>query len=85
MDVEQLIVTLLIGAIAGWLAGKLTKGGGFGIIKNIILGIIGAVVGGWLFDLIGISIGGEWIGPIVTATVGAIVLIVVIGMFKGKR
>ena len=85
MELEQLFVTLLIGAIAGWLAGQLTKGGGFGIIKNIILGIVGAVVGGWLFGLIGISIGGEWIGPIITASVGALVLIFVVGLVTKKK
>ncbi|QXD22593.1 GlsB/YeaQ/YmgE family stress response membrane protein [Opitutia bacterium ISCC 51] len=85
MELEQLFVTLLIGAIAGWLAGQLTKGGGFGIIKNIILGIVGAVVGGCLFGLIGISIGGEWIGPIITASVGALVLIFVVGLVTKKK
>ena len=85
MEIEQLLVTLLIGAIAGWLAGQLTKGGGFGLIKNIILGIVGAVVGGWLFGVLGISIGGEWIGPIITATVGALVLIFVVGFVTKKK
>lgn len=85
MELEQLLVTLAIGAIAGWLAGQITKGGGFGIIKNIILGIIGAVVGGWLFGILGISIGGEWIGPIITATVGALILIFVVGLVTKKK
>ena len=85
MELEQLLVTLAIGAIAGWLAGQLTKGGGFGIIKNIILGIVGAVVGGWLFGILGISIGGQWIGPIITATVGALFLIFVVGLVTKKK
>jgi uncharacterized membrane protein YeaQ/YmgE (transglycosylase-associated protein family) len=85
MNTEQLIVTLIIGAVAGWLAGKLTLGGGFGIIKNLILGIVGAVVGGWLFSLLGIKIGGEWIGPIVTSTAGAVLLIVIIGFITKKK
>ena len=58
MNTEHLIATLIIGAIAGWLAGQITGNGGFGIIKNLILGIIGAVVGGWLFSLLGIRVGG---------------------------
>lgn len=85
MSTEQLIATLLIGAIAGWLAGLITGNGGFGIIRNLILGIIGAVVGGWLFSLLGIRVGGEWIGPIITSTAGAILLVVVIGFITKKR
>jgi len=67
------------------LAGTITKGGGFGIIKNIILGVIGAVIGGWLFEVLGLKIGGEWIGPIVTATAGAIVLIFLFGFIARKK
>ena len=83
MDLQQIIVFLLIGAAAGWLAGQILKGGGFGAVGNIIVGILGALVGGWLFKALNISIGGgEWVGPIVTATVGAVVLLVLIGMLK---
>ena len=57
----------------------------FGIIKNLILGIIGAVVGGWLFGLLGIKICGEWIGPIVTGTAGAVLLILLIGFSIKKK
>ena len=85
MNTEHLNATLIIGAIAGWLAGQITGNGGFGIIKNLILGIIGAVVGGWLFSLLGIRVGGEWIGPIITSTAGAILLVVVIGFITKKK
>jgi uncharacterized membrane protein YeaQ/YmgE (transglycosylase-associated protein family) len=78
------LVFLVIGAVAGWLAGKIIKGGGFGILGNIIVGILGAVVGGWLFGILGISVGGEWIGPLVTATVGAVVLLFVVGLIRSK-
>lgn len=81
MDPVSLIVFLLIGAIAGWAAGKIMKGRGFGIVGNMVIGIIGAMVGGFLFDLLGISAGG-FIGSLVTATVGAVVLIFVIGIIK---
>jgi uncharacterized membrane protein YeaQ/YmgE (transglycosylase-associated protein family) len=84
MNAEQLLVFLVIGAVAGWLAGKIIKGGGFGILGNIIVGILGAVIGGWLFGILGISVGGEWIGPLVTATVGAIVLLFVVGLIRSK-
>jgi len=84
MGLEQTIVFLVIGGIAGWLAGLILKGGGFGLVGNIVVGILGALLGGWLFKLLKISIGGEWVGPIVTATVGAVVLLFVIGMIKKK-
>ena len=82
MDLQQTIVFLVIGAVAGWLAGQILKGGGFGVIGNIVVGILGALLGGWLFKVLKISIGGEWVGPIVTATVGAVVLLVLIGLMK---
>jgi uncharacterized membrane protein YeaQ/YmgE (transglycosylase-associated protein family) len=82
MDLQQTIVFLVIGAVAGLLAGLIIKGGGFGLVGNIIVGVLGAVIGGWLFKLLKISIGGEWLGPIVTATAGAVVLLVVIGLIK---
>lgn len=78
----SLIYMLLIGAVAGWLAGKVMKGKGFGLIGNIVVGIIGAVVGGWLLGALGVSIGGGTIGSLITALVGAIVLLVVVGLFK---
>ena len=85
MDTQQLVAVLLIGAIAGWLAGSFIKGGGFGIIGNIIIGILGAVVGGWLFGKLGIDIGGaKWVGPLVTATVGAIIVLVGVGIVSRK-
>ena len=82
MELEQLVVIVLIGAIAGWLAGMVVKGGGIGLIGNIVVGVIGAFIGGWIFGTLGISVGGEWVGPIVTATVGAAVLLVGIGLVK---
>jgi uncharacterized membrane protein YeaQ/YmgE (transglycosylase-associated protein family) len=80
-NLESLVIFLAIGAVAGWLAGVLMKGGGFGLIVDIIVGIIGAVVGGMIFSALGISAGGLF-GAIVTATVGAVVLIFVIRLFK---
>jgi uncharacterized membrane protein YeaQ/YmgE (transglycosylase-associated protein family) len=84
MNVEQLIVFLLIGGVAGWLAGLIMKGGGFGIVGNIVAGVIGAVLGGWLFGVLGISVGGKWVGALVTATVGAVVLLLAIGLIRKK-
>ena len=77
MALSALIWFLLIGLIAGWLAGKVMRGGGYGIIGDMIVGVIGALLGGWLFSLIGISAGGL-IGAIITAFVGAVVLIAIL-------
>ena len=65
---------LLIGLAAGWLAGQITKGGSFGVVNNLIVGVIGAILGGWLFWLLGLKAFGL-VGQLVTATVGALVLL----------
>lgn len=86
MNLEQLIVFLVIGGVAGWLAGLILKSGSFGLIGNIIVGILGALLGGWLFKVLKISIGGgEWVGPIITATIGAVVLLFLIGLLGKKK
>lgn len=82
MEPAQIVVMIIIGGAAGWLAGRIMKGAGFGVIGNVIVGIIGAVVGGWIFNVAGIAVGGKWIGPLVTATVGAIVLLFGISLIK---
>jgi uncharacterized membrane protein YeaQ/YmgE (transglycosylase-associated protein family) len=73
---------IIVGGIAGWLAGKLMKGGGFGILVNILLGIVGSVIGGWLFGLLGISVAAGFIGSLASATIGAIVLLAIVSLFK---
>ena len=77
MTGTALIWFLLIGLIAGWLAGQVMRGGGYGIVGDMIVGVIGAFLGGWLFSLLGISAGGL-IGSIITAFVGAVVLIAIL-------
>jgi uncharacterized membrane protein YeaQ/YmgE (transglycosylase-associated protein family) len=81
MDITGLIIFLAIGAVAGWLASMLMKGGGSGLLMNIVLGIVGALVGGFVFGLLGISAGGI-IGSIATATVGAVLLLFIVGKVK---
>lgn len=71
---RYLLWTLIIGGVAGWLAGKLTKGQGFGVAANIVIGIVGGVIGGFLFGLVGIAAYGL-IGRLIVATIGAIVLV----------
>jgi len=83
MDIASIIIFLLIGAVAGWLAGKLMKGGGFGLIVNIIVGIIGGFIGGWLMSLVGIEKGGL-VWEIITSVIGACVLLFIISLFKRK-
>lgn len=77
-----MIYALLIGALSGWLAGKLMKGGGFGILINILLGIVGAFVGNWLFGFLGISLMDGIVGDLITGVIGAVVVLFVIGLFK---
>ncbi|MDH3571176.1 MAG: GlsB/YeaQ/YmgE family stress response membrane protein [Gemmatimonadota bacterium] len=72
---------LIIGIIAGWVAGRITKGKGFGLFGNLIVGVLGALVGGFLFDLVGLSAYGV-LGSLITATVGAIVLLLLLGFVK---
>lgn len=77
----NLLWFLIIGALAGWLAGKITRGAGFGLLANLLIGIVGAILGGFLFRLIGMtSIG--LIGELFTATVGAIVFLFILGKVK---
>lgn len=75
---------IIIGAIAGWLAGQIMKGSGFGLLVNIIVGIAGAVIGGWVFGLLGIATGSGLIGGLITALVGAIILLWIISLFKRR-
>jgi uncharacterized membrane protein YeaQ/YmgE (transglycosylase-associated protein family) len=74
---------IIIGAVAGWLAGTLMRGGGFGFIVNVLVGIAGAVVGGWVFGLLGIAAGGI-MGSLVTALVGAVLLLWIISLFRRR-
>lgn len=78
----NIIIWLIIGAIAGWLAGQIVKGGGFGLIGDIIVGIVGAVIAGFLFPRLGISFGGEFIGAVISSTIGAIILLVILKLVK---
>jgi uncharacterized membrane protein YeaQ/YmgE (transglycosylase-associated protein family) len=80
--IESLITWLIIGAVAGWLAGLIVKGYGFGLVGNIVIGIIGAVIAGWLLPMIGVVIGGGIIAAIIDAVIGAVILLVIIGFFK---
>jgi len=77
-----LLYILLVGAVAGWIAGFLMKGGGFGIIGNIIIGIIGSFVGNWVLGVLEVSIGSGVIGDIATGAIGAVLILFVVGLLK---
>ena len=81
MEGQGLIGFLIIGAIAGWLAGRLIQGGGFGLLGNIVVGVIGAVIGGLIFGYLGIATGGL-LGSLLSAVVGAGILLFVVGQIK---
>jgi uncharacterized membrane protein YeaQ/YmgE (transglycosylase-associated protein family) len=81
----ELIVTLIIGAIAGWLGSQLFKGSSLGLIGNIVVGVIGGFIGYWLLGKLGVSLGAGWVGAILTSTIGAIVLLAILNLLlKGK-
>ncbi len=82
MGIESLIIFIIIGAIAGWLAGLVVSGFGFGLVGNIIVGIIGALIAGWLFPRLGFAIGGGILAAIINATIGAIILLLVVKVLK---
>jgi uncharacterized membrane protein YeaQ/YmgE (transglycosylase-associated protein family) len=81
---ETLIITLVIGAVAGWLAGVIVQGSGFGLVGDILVGIAGALVAGFLFPALGIgfTIVGGIIGAIITAALGAIILLLIVGLIR---
>ena len=88
MDLTSIVVWILLGAVAGWIAGQLMKGRGFGTIGNIVVGIIGSFIGGWLAGKLGISgaqTGGFSLASIITAVAGAAVLLFVIGLLKKAK
>ena len=75
---------IIIGIAAGFLAGKIMRGGGFGVIINLILGLVGSVLGGWVFGLLGIAASGI-IGSLITATVGAILMLWIASLFNKRN
>jgi uncharacterized membrane protein YeaQ/YmgE (transglycosylase-associated protein family) len=81
----EIIVTLLIGAAAGWLGSMIYKGSGLGIIGNIVVGIIGSFVGYWILGKLGINLGAGLIGAILTGALGAIVILILINLIFKKR
>jgi len=84
IQTNSLIAWLMVGLIAGWIAGTVTRGRGFGCIVNVILGLVGAVIGGWIFTKLGIPAWG-FLGSLAAAIVGAVLLVAIARLFAGSR
>ncbi len=77
-----IVAWIIVGLIAGWLAGRVMKGGGYGVVVDIILGLLGGVLGGWIFAKLGVSTGGGMIGSIIVAFIGAVILVGITRLLK---
>jgi uncharacterized membrane protein YeaQ/YmgE (transglycosylase-associated protein family) len=84
MSSEGLLVILFVGLVAGWLAGQITQGTGFGLAGDLLIGIIGAFVGNWLLPQLGLRLGTGLISAIANATIGAVVLLLIIRLVRGR-
>jgi uncharacterized membrane protein YeaQ/YmgE (transglycosylase-associated protein family) len=82
MQVETIIIWLVIGAVAGMLAGMIVKGGGFGLLGDIVVGIVGAFFGGWLLPRLGINLGVGLVPVIASATIGSVVLLLILRLIR---
>jgi uncharacterized membrane protein YeaQ/YmgE (transglycosylase-associated protein family) len=80
---ESLLVILLVGLVAGWLAGQIVQDSGFGLFGDIVIGIIGAFIGSWLLPQLGIYLGSGLVAAIINATIGALVLLFLISLVRG--
>ena len=82
MQFDSIIVMLLVGALAGWLSGRIMQGRGFGIFGNIIVGIVGAFLAGTIFPALGFAVDGGFIAAIIHATIGSVILLFLIGLIR---
>lgn len=79
---QTLLIWAVVGVIAGWLAGTIVKGGGFGLLGDIVVGIVGAFVGGWMLPRLGVHLGAGLVPVIASATIGAVVLLLIIRLIR---
>lgn len=82
MSGESLLIFLVIGLIAGWLAGMIMSGGGFGLIGDLIVGVVGSFIGGWIRPHLNIDLGNMWANDILFALIGAIILLFILRLLK---
>jgi len=85
MSTESIIVILVVGIVAGWLAGKVVRGAGFGLLGDLVIGIVGAFIATLLFPRLGIHIGSGIVSEILYSALGAIILLLIVGLIRGRR
>ena len=85
MSAESILVILVVGIVAGWLAGKVVRGTGFGLIGDLLVGIAGALVASLLFPRLGITLGSGLLSEILFSALGAIILLLIVGLVRGRR
>lgn len=85
MSAESILVILIVGIVAGWLAGKVLRGTGFGLVGDLLVGIAGASFAGLLFPRLGLNLGGGLLSQILFAALGAIILLLIVGLVRGRR
>lgn len=85
LSTESLVIIVIVGLIAGWLAGRIVRGAGFGIVGDIIVGIVGAFIGSWLLPELGVRLGGGIVSEIIAATIGAVLLLLLLRVLRRSR
>jgi uncharacterized membrane protein YeaQ/YmgE (transglycosylase-associated protein family) len=81
-EVMEILIFIIVGAIAGWLAGQVVRGRGFGLIGDIVIGILGALIAGWLLPYLHVSFGAGIIGQIIEAFIGAVILLIILRLIR---
>ncbi len=85
MSTESILVILFVGIVAGWLAGKVVRGAGFGLLGDLVVGIVGAFIATLLFPRLGIHLGSGIVSEIIFSALGAIILLLIVGLIRGRR
>ena len=85
MEIKELLYILLVGAVSGWIAGKIQQGRGFGLFGNIVVGILGAFIGEWFFRIIGFHLGAGTFNRIVTSVIGALVMLFLLSLVQRRK
>ena len=83
MGIESILVILVVGLVAGWLASLIVRGSGMGILGDLLVGLVGALIGSWLLPRVGISLGSGILAEIINATIGAVILLLILRLLRG--